>query len=120
MTPSTRVSLAALSLATPWAQAQPALPAVAPAPATTAAATAADETLARNLAATCANCHGTNGAARGEMKVLAGVPADQISAMVAAFRNGALPSTVMQQIAKGYSEAQIALIGAHFAAQPKP
>ena len=33
---------------------------------------AQDAHLARNLAATCANCHGTNGAARGDMKVLAG------------------------------------------------
>jgi cytochrome c553 len=31
--------------------------------------------LARNLAATCANCHGTNGNARGDMKSLAGTPA---------------------------------------------
>ena len=35
---------------------------------------AQDANLARNLAATCANCHGTNGAARGDMKALAGVP----------------------------------------------
>ena len=112
MTPSTRVALAALSLAAPWAQAQTA-PTATP-------VEAADMLLARNLAATCANCHGTHGAARGEMKVLAGVPADRISAMVAAFKNGALPATVMHQIAKGYSEAQIALIATYFAAQPKP
>ena len=35
--------------------------------------------LARNLAATCANCHGTNGQARGDMKVLAGVSAGKIT-----------------------------------------
>ena len=115
MTPSTRVALAALSLVAPVAQAQTVAPAAMP-----SATVAADDVLARNLAATCASCHGTHGDARGEMKVLAGVPADQISAIVAAFKNGALPATVMQQIAKGYSEAQIALIGTYFAAQPKP
>jgi hypothetical protein len=39
-----------------------------------AGAMAQDMLLARNLAATCANCHGTNGNARGDMKPLAGVP----------------------------------------------
>ena len=41
---------------------------------------AQDAHLARNLAATCANCHGTNGQARGDMKPLAGVSADKIIA----------------------------------------
>ena len=33
------------------------------------------------------------------------------------FRNGDRPSTIMQQIAKGYSEAQLTLIADYFAAQ---
>jgi cytochrome subunit of sulfide dehydrogenase len=79
---------------------------------------AADATLARNLAATCANCHGTNGQARGDMKSLAGVPADKLKAMMADFANGNQPATIMHQIAKGYTEQQIALIAGYFAAQP--
>ena len=77
----------------------------------------ADMTLARNLAATCANCHGTNGNARGDMKPLAGVPADKLTAMLADYRSGALPATIMHQIVKGYTEDQIKLIAAYFAAQ---
>lgn len=80
-------------------------------------AQAQDAVLARSLAATCANCHGTNGQARGDMKPLAGVSAERIKATLADFKSGAQPATVMHQIAKGYSDAQIALIAGFFAAQ---
>ena len=83
-------------------------------------AQAQDNSLARSLAATCANCHGSNGAARGEMKVLAGVPAAATLAKMAAFKSGALPATVMHQIAKGYSDEQVALLAGYFAAQKAP
>ncbi len=98
-----RVALAMLTLAAaPWVHAQ----------------AQADMTLARNLAATCANCHGTNGAARGDMKSLAGVSAGKITAMVADYKSGAQPATIMHQIAKGYTDEQIKLIAAYLAAQP--
>jgi cytochrome c553 len=73
--------------------------------------------LARNLAATCANCHGTDGQARGDMKTLAGVPAEKIVAMMNDYRSGNLPATIMHQIAKGYTDEQIRLIAGYFAAQ---
>ena len=81
-------------------------------------AQAQDAQLGRNLAATCANCHGTNGHARGDMKVLAGAPAEKIAAMLADFKSGAQPATIMHQIAKGYTDEPIRLIAAFFAAQP--
>jgi cytochrome c553 len=87
---------------------------------TPAATSAADRVLARNLAATCANCHGTNGNARGDMKPLAGMPADKLIAIMADYRAGNLPATIMHQIVKGYTEDQIRLIASHFAAQPAP
>jgi cytochrome subunit of sulfide dehydrogenase len=70
------------------------------------------------LAATCANCHGTNGQARGEMKPLAGMSAEKLLAAVNDYRNGNQPATIMHQIAKGYTEEQLKLIAAFFAAQP--
>ncbi len=76
-----------------------------------------DPNLARNLAATCANCHGTNGQARGDMKPLAGMPADKLLAMLADYRSGAQPATIMHQIVKGYTEPQLQLIAGFFAAQ---
>ncbi len=81
-------------------------------------AQAQDANLARNLAATCANCHGTNGHARGDMKPLAGVSADKIVAMLADFKSGNQPATIMHQISKGYTDEQIKLVAAFFAAQP--
>lgn len=88
------------------------------APGTAAAQSAGtDPLLARNLAATCANCHGTNGAARGDMRPLAGQSADKLVAMMADYKSGALAATVMHQIAKGYTDEQIRLIASYLAAQ---
>jgi len=81
-------------------------------------ALAQDTHLARNLAATCASCHGTNGQARGDMKPLAGMAAQQLMEAFAEFKRGARPATVMHQIARGYTEEQIGLIAGYFAAQP--
>jgi sulfide dehydrogenase cytochrome subunit len=82
---------------------------------------AQDATLARNLAATCANCHGTDGRAVGDMKPLAGISADKMLAMLADYRSGAQPATIMHQIVKGYTEPQLKLIAGYFAAQkPRP
>ncbi len=81
-------------------------------------AQAQDANLGRNLAATCANCHGTNGQARGDSKSLAGVSAEKIIAAIADFKSGAQPATIMHQISKGYTDEQIKLIAAYFAAQP--
>jgi len=83
-----------------------------------AQAQAQDPNLARNLAATCANCHGTNGQARGGMKPLAGLSAETIVAMLADYRRGAQPATIMHQISKGYTDEQLKLVAAYFAAQP--
>ena len=81
-------------------------------------ALAEDADLARNLAATCATCHGTNGYARGDMVPLAGMRAQQLLEAFADFKRGARPATVMHQIAKGFTEEQISLIAGYFAAQP--
>ena len=81
------------------------------------AAHAQDALLARNLAATCANCHGTNGNARGDMKQLAGVSAEKILAAIADYKSGAQPATIMHQISKGYTDEQLKLIAGFFAAQ---
>ena len=82
-----------------------------------AAGWAQDGTWARSLAATCANCHGTNGNARGDMKPLAGLPAARIVAQLNDFKAGVGSPTVMHQIAKGYTEAQVQAIAAYFEAQ---
>ena len=76
-----------------------------------------DPTLGRSLAATCANCHGTNGASAGDVESLAGKPKDEILRKMQEFRSGARPATIMHQLAKGYTDEQIELLAGWFAAQ---
>ncbi len=73
----------------------------------------------RVWAAACANCHGTDGKAEPGMIALAGQSKSDIEQKMLAFKNGQRPATIMHQIAKGYSDEQIAQIAAYFAAQKK-
>jgi cytochrome c553 len=90
-------------------------------PALPAAAQDAGALRLKALAATCANCHGTQGRAVDGAAVpgLAGMPAAYMIEQVKAFKSGARPATVMHQLAKGYSDAQIEQVAAYFAAQKK-
>jgi cytochrome subunit of sulfide dehydrogenase len=80
-----------------------------------------DALYVKSLAATCANCHGTDGkAAEGSSAVsLAGLQQAYIVAQMQAFKSGARPATIMHQLSKGYSDAQVEQIAAYFAAQKK-
>ena len=71
------------------------------------------------LAATCAMCHGTSGHSVGGNVPLAGMPKDEMVSKFKAFRSGAMPATVMHQIAKGYTDSQLEQLAAFFAAQRK-
>ena len=83
------------------------------------AAHAADPYLARNLAATCANCHGTNGQAQPGNEPLAGGNKDEMLKKLMDFKSGAKPATIMHQLSKGYTDEQLAAIAGWFAAQKK-
>ena len=86
-----------------------------------APALAQDLNAGRSLAATCASCHGTHGRPRGSaMPPLAGMKAEVMLEALADYRSGSQPGTVMPQIVKGYTEAQLRLVAAYFAAQAKP
>lgn len=79
-----------------------------------------DSNRARNLAATCTSCHGTNGVSEGDIKSLAGVPKADIVTKLQDFKSGREAGTVMPQLAKGYTDEQIDLIAGWFAAQKAP
>ncbi|HYN12131.1 MAG: c-type cytochrome [Pseudomonadota bacterium] len=80
----------------------------------------AQDSPARNLAAACAICHGTEGrAVTKDVIPLAGLPREHIASQMRAFRDGQRQATVMHQIAKGYSDAQIDAMAAWFAAQKR-
>ena len=87
---------------------------------TAAAFPAHSQENARNLAAACAMCHGTGGrAVTKDVVSLAGKPRDEIASQMRAFRDGNRPVTVMHQIAKGYTDAQIDVLAAYFAVQTR-
>jgi cytochrome c553 len=90
-----------------------------PAPASQAAASAPQALYLSALAATCANCHGTQGksAAGASITSLAGLDKAYFVKQMRDFQSGARPATVMHQISKGYSDAQIDALAGYFAAQ---
>ena len=81
---------------------------------------AAQDTQARNLAASCAICHGTEGrAVTKDMVSLAGLPKEYIVGQMQDFKSGKRPATVMHQLAKGYTDSQIEAMATWFAAQKR-
>ena len=86
----------------------------------TAQAQQAEALRTASLAATCAACHGTEGRAVREAAIpgLAGMPAPYLREQMHAFQRGTRPGSVMPQLAKGYSEAQIDGLAAYFAQRP--
>ena len=75
---------------------------------------------ARSVAATCANCHGTGGVSVGEVPSLAGRPRADIIRLMREVKSDARPGTVMNQLAKGYTDEQIEALAGWFDAQKAP
>jgi cytochrome c553 len=63
----------------------------------------------QSLAATCANCHGTDGkgVVDGGMPLINNLTSEQMLAKLKAYKSGALEGTIMPQLAKGYSDEQL-------------
>jgi len=87
--------------------------------ATWPAAYAQDSSAVRGMAATCANCHGTDGRSVGTVAGLAGVDKAYMAQQMKDFKTGKRPGTIMHQLAKGYTDEQIEQMAAYFAAQKK-
>ncbi|HEY2528533.1 MAG TPA: cytochrome C [Xanthobacteraceae bacterium] len=71
-------------------------------------------------AAACAGCHPQSSAEtsdKGALRPLTGRNAAELETAMKAFRTGARPATVMDRIAKGFSDDEIAAIAAYYAAQ---
>lgn len=73
----------------------------------------------RSWAAACANCHGTNGVAQAGNETLAGANKDDLLKKMLDFKSGKKPATIMHQLAKGYSDEQLAALAGYFASQKK-
>ena len=73
---------------------------------------AATDLYKRGLAATCANCHGTDGkgVVDGGMPLINGLTSEQMLTQLKAFKSGAREGTIMPQLAKGYTDEQLEII----------
>jgi cytochrome c553 len=71
---------------------------------------------ARNLAAPCFTCHGTDGRSVGGVPPsLAGKSKGELLQVLLAFKSGKRPATLMHQQAKGYTDQQLDAIAGYFA-----
>jgi len=72
----------------------------------------AQELYQRGLAATCANCHGTDGKGQenATMPKINQLTSEQILTQLKAFKSGARTGTIMPQLAKGYTDEQMQTI----------
>jgi len=62
------------------------------------------------MAQTCYVCHGPDGRSAGPIAPLAGLPKDHIVRQMTEFKTDRRPGTIMNRIAKGYSDEQIVAI----------
>jgi cytochrome c553 len=77
----------------------------------------ATELHTRATAAMCANCHGTDGRTTtgSAIPALVGMPKEYMVRQLAAFKDGSRPATVMHQISKGLTEAQVETLSSYYA-----
>ncbi len=71
------------------------------------------------LGDTCAGCHGTNGASSGPATpTISGLSKDYFVETMQGFANDEIPSTVMNRIAKGYSDEELGILADYFGDKP--
>jgi len=72
----------------------------------------ADQLYQSSLASTCANCHGTNGEGivNGGMPLISHLNSAQMLKELMAYKSGAREGTIMPQLMRGYSDAQLEMI----------
>jgi cytochrome c553 len=80
-------------------------------------ATAASLTGAPPGALSCSGCHASAASVETPVPRFAGQDADAIVAALRAFRGGQKPATVMDRIARGFTDEEIKAIAAWYAAQ---
>ncbi|HEY3148014.1 MAG TPA: hypothetical protein VGJ75_16785, partial [Dongiaceae bacterium] len=68
-------------------------------------------------ATSCSGCHSSKAAAGSSVARMYGRDAGEIMTAMTGFRDGSLPATVMNRIAKGFSDDELRAIAAWLAAQ---
>ncbi|ETX03990.1 c-type cytochrome [Candidatus Entotheonella palauensis] len=77
----------------------------------------ADQANPSVLADACAACHGTDGKSPSTIPSIQGKSADYMVQRLMAFKSGKREGTVMNRIAKGYSDSEIMAIAKHLASK---
>ena len=67
-----------------------------------------------SLAVACMSCHGVGGISSGSIPSLAGRDSGEMVRQMHDFASGARPGTVMNRVAKGYSDEQIVALAQYF------
>jgi sulfide dehydrogenase cytochrome subunit len=71
------------------------------------------------LANTCAGCHGPEGASAGPgTPTIAGLSTEYFMEVMQGFKSGEVPSTIMERIAKGYSDEEFKQMAGYFGSKP--
>ncbi len=76
---------------------------------------AADAEQGRRLANSCTSCHGIEGRSVGATPSLAGQAEADLLAKLQAFKAGSVEATIMNRLARGYSDEELAALAAYFA-----
>lgn len=69
---------------------------------------------AERMANACGGCHGTYGHAKAPTPVIAGKPEDEFIAAMREFKSGQRVSSVMNRIARGYTDEDFAAMAKFF------
>ncbi len=69
------------------------------------------------LAQSCANCHGPGGKSPGAIPAIANLSADKMATALREFRSGERQGTIMNRIARGYTDPEIEALSQYLATQ---
>lgn len=83
----------------------------------TASAMGAAELSPTGLSHSCNSCHGPGGHSPGAIPPIDGMPRDQFLSAMRDFKSGERTGTIMDRIARAYSEEEIAVMAEYYAAQ---
>ncbi len=72
------------------------------------------DNLGRTIGVTCMGCHGFDGVSKGAAPSLKSMNATVMSSQMKAFKNDKRPGTIMNRIAKGYTDSEIDAVAQYF------
>ncbi len=72
----------------------------------------------QTLAFPCMACHGPGGESRGDIPSLTGISYEKFKKGLLEFKQDRRPATIMNRIAKGYSDQEIEVLARYFSALP--